>query len=260
MSKISIITISYNNKEGLSKTINSVLNQSYKYIEYLVIDGGSNDGTVDLLKSYDSDIDHWVSESDKGIYNAMNKGIQAASGEYLLFLNSGDVLLENSTIEKASQGLCADIVYGDLVINKSGVLREKRYPDILTFEYLWKSHLPHPASFIKKELFQRCGLYNENNKIVSDQEFFITALIKGNASYKHLNFPITKFEFDGISSKDENRNLIKQERVTFFNKHFPLLITNFQELDHLKKIQSSRVVKKALKFRKVLTFFKNKFS
>ena len=100
MTKISIITINYNDKIGLSKTINSVLNQSWQKFEFIVIDGGSNDGGLEVIEQHKDKIDYWVSEPDKGVYNAMNKGIKVAKGEYLIFMNSGDTFYDDNVLEK----------------------------------------------------------------------------------------------------------------------------------------------------------------
>ena len=111
--KYSIITVNFNNKEGLRKTIESVIRQSFRDFEYIVIDGGSTDGSADILKEYDAQIDYWVSEPDKGIYNAMNKGIVQAKGEYLNFMNSGDYFYDNQVLQHvADYGYDTDFIVG----------------------------------------------------------------------------------------------------------------------------------------------------
>ena len=116
MMKYSIITINYNNKDGLKKTIESVINQSCKDFEYIIIDGGSTDGSVDVIRQYADRINYWISEPDKGVYNAMNKGVAQAHGEYLNFMNSGDCFSDNSVLENIAHSLCSyDIVTGKVI-------------------------------------------------------------------------------------------------------------------------------------------------
>ncbi len=170
---LSIITINYNNKQGLIQTIESVVNQIWKDFEYLVVDGGSTDGSKDVITQHINDLTYWVSEPDKGIYNAMNKGIEMATGDYLLFLNSGDYLKDSSVLGKTIPQLDnIDIVYTDLEIITDKDHHVQNYPDRLSFKHFFYSSLPHPASFIKKVLFVKYGVYDENLKICADWNLF----------------------------------------------------------------------------------------
>ena len=164
MPKLSIITINYNNAGGLEKTIQSVVSQTFTDYEYIVIDGSSNDGSVDCIKRYSDKISYSVSEKDKGIYNAQNKGIMAAKGMYCLFLNSGDYLFNEKVLEEVfSHKHNEDIIYGDMMIDDgSAELIYGKHPSDITFEFLIYTTLWHPVSFIKRELFNRFGLYNED--------------------------------------------------------------------------------------------------
>ena len=129
--KISIVTINYNNPSGLKKTIESVVNQTWKNFEYIIIDGGSTNGDVDIIKSFDNQIDYWVSEPDKGIYNAMNKGIKKATGDFIIFINSGDNFTNSSVLEEVQSKLTSDfdIYYGDYYRIKSNSKRRKTLID-----------------------------------------------------------------------------------------------------------------------------------
>ena len=135
---LSIITINYNNRLGLLKTMQSVVEQSYKNFEYLIIDGGSDDGSLEDILNYEHCLSFWCSEKDKGVYNAMNKGIVKATGEYLLFLNSGDFLLDNQTLSKIVP-LLKDysIIYGDLIFRSDTKDILQTYPDRLDINYLF---------------------------------------------------------------------------------------------------------------------------
>lgn len=211
--KLSIITINYNNRDGLRKTIESVVGQTFRDFEYIVIDGGSTDGSVVIIKEYADRIDYWVSEKDKGIYNAMNKGALAARGEYTLFLNSGDSLLDNSVLSHVFENnLFADIVCGNIISDKGGTMFA---PEMVTMEYFILGCLPHPSSLIRRKLFD-IHPYDENFKIAGDWEFFLYHLIVGNVTYQHIVVNITLFDTTGISSstnKDMHDVQLRREAI-----------------------------------------------
>ena len=213
MPKLSIITINYNNKQGLERTIKSIVAQGYKDFEFIVIDGGSNDGSVEVIHQYQDKITKWISEKDSGIYNAMNKGIGFAKGEYCLFLNSGDSLFENNTLEKVfAADYTEDIVYGNMQIDFGGKKVLGEMLNLITFEHMMADTLWHPASFIKRSLFTKYGNYREDLKIVSDYDFFIKAIIVNKVSTRHIPITISIFPTDGMSSQSSNAELIKAER------------------------------------------------
>ena len=190
--KISIITINYNNAVGLEKTINSVVQQNYK-LEYIVIDGGSTDGSQVIIERYKTNITHSLSEQDSGIYNAMNKGISLATGDYLLFINSGDILTKNTAIQEVVNRQCAeDLIICDLVYIKDGKKQIWIPENKLRFDSLYHHSIPHPSTFIKRALFDLIGPYDESLKIVSDWKFFMLAICKHNCTYKRLPFAITE--------------------------------------------------------------------
>lgn len=211
--KLSVITINYNNADGLCKTIESVVNQTYNDYEYIVIDGGSTDGSVDIIKKYADKITYWVSESDKGIYNAMNKGVAVAHGEYCQFLNSGDYLYNNRVYDDVMRrGLTADICTGDTLFVGGKMFPS---PENITLEYFIEGTLSHPSSFIKKELLIK-EPYDESLKIASDRKFFMKECIINNASYKKYEIIVAVFDITGISSVNhevrakENRLILEE--------------------------------------------------
>lgn len=255
--KFSIITINFNNSIGLKKTLQSVVQQTYRGFEYIIIDGGSTDGSIDVIKEHNNHISYKISENDNGVYHAMNKGIQRAKGEYLLFLNSGDTLRCRNVLSLVAECCSSeDIVYGDLEVIDGHEQRIKTYPDFLTFDYFLRDTLPHPATFIKRILFEKYGMYNENNKIVSDWQFFITVINKFNCSYKHLQEPLSVFNLEGISSRAENILLIKKEKQDVLNDLFPTFLENYKELASLRSenrnLNNSRVLQLANKFKGLL--------
>ena len=149
--RLSIITINYNNSDGLRETIESVVSQVFKEIEYIVVDGGSTDGSRRVIEEYGEHINYWVSEPDGGIYNAMNKGIRASHGEYLLFLNSGDVLHNTNVIEQVVPNLGNhDMVIGKVLYDNSGLTNE--LPEELTLLRFYHGSVPHPSTFIRRKV------------------------------------------------------------------------------------------------------------
>ena len=209
MKMLSIITVNRNNADGLRRTMESVLSQTYRDFEYVVVDGASTDGSLEVIKTMalerDVDVDgiqvHWLSEPDTGIYNAMNKGIRMAKGEYVLFLNSGDILVNSSVVEQFMlSNSSADIVACRERFSNDGVYIPPEKED-LSYDYLVDQPLMHQSTFIKKIAFDKYGLYNENHRIVSDWEWWIKALVIGNATYETHDFEVALFDCNGVSNE-----------------------------------------------------------
>jgi glycosyltransferase involved in cell wall biosynthesis len=219
--KLSVITINYNNAIGLRKTIESVVNQTFRDYEYIVIDGGSTDGSVDVIKEYADKIDYWVSEPDKGIYNAMNKGVAAAHGEYTNFLNSGDSYYTNNVLDEVfQQNVVADIICGNILTDKNHLLTS---PVNVTLNTFIQGSIPHPSSFIRRILLLKRP-YDESEPINGDWVFFMTSLIIDNVTYHHVENIIALFDTNGISSKvifNDKNNLSIQQTIDYLNKYFP---------------------------------------
>lgn len=248
---ITIITINYNNLEGLKKTIASVVKQTWTDFEHIVIDGGSNDGSVEYLKTLDDRV-NWVSEPDKGVYHAMNKGVKKANGEYLLFLNSGDHFYSVKVLEQNNEFISnEDIIYFNLQVIDKKKKFIKDYPETLSFSYFVKDTLPHPATFIKKELFESVGLYDENLKIVSDWKWFIKAVCNYNVSYKKMDAILSTFYLDGISADPKSRNLIVTERQSVLNSEYAAYNQDIDDVIKYRSIISglrrSRTIKLLIK-------------
>lgn len=217
--KISIITVNLNNKDGLQRTIKSILNQTWKDFEYIVIDGASNDGSVRILEENSEHFSYWVSEKDSGIYSAMNKGINKARGEYLLFINSGDELYHSNVLqENIVEIKDFDIIYFDICLVKNGKNQLHQYPKAIDYKYMMKASLGHPATLIKKRLFDRLGLYDESLRIVADWKFFFYSLIRMQCTYTKIDSVLSKFNMDGISAK--NINEVNRERSEVINEDF----------------------------------------
>lgn len=208
--KISIITVCLNAKEHIETCINSVLNQTYPHIEYIIVDGDSSDGTKDILYQYKDKLDKLVSEKDNGIAQAMNKGLRLATGEYILFLNSDDYLLKNQTIEKAVTRMTGDIdIYGFSVLygNDENFVKMKSAP--FSFMINFKTRIMHQGAFCKRELFNRIGIFNETFSIAMDYEFFLRAY-HAKSSIQCHGYPTSFMRDTGISSQKDFKSLQKR--------------------------------------------------
>ena len=245
MAKLSIITINYNDKTGLEKTIKSVIAQSENNFEYIVIDGGSTDGSTDIIEKYKHKITYSISEKDKGIFNAQNKGAQKAKGEYLLFLNSGDTL-ENTEVIKTfyPQLKDFDLVYGDLLVDNGKNKERANMPDKLDVYYFMISSLAHPVTFISSKLYKELKGYNEELKITGDYEFFLRAVLVNNATYHHIPQTVSVFNTEGISSNPANEEKHKLERKKCWELNFsPASITAFEEYTRVLRSSDLKVGK-----------------
>jgi glycosyltransferase involved in cell wall biosynthesis len=242
--KLSIITINRNNADGLRKTIESVVHQSFKNFEFIVIDGNSTDGSVDVIKEYSEDVSYWVSEFDSGVYNAMNKGIARAMGEYCLFLNSGDWLVDDKIVEYfCNLGLDYDFVYGDLYLWNNGIVTPRKFPnseDIGYLEFYIDSGLPHQATFIKRAIFSTFGLYNETNLYVSDWELFFVAIVVNNSSFQHIDRVISYYDMTGLTARNESQIKLNEERNLVLNHYLPLVNRSFFKILKKNQILSSK--------------------
>ncbi len=253
---ISIITINYNNAGGLERTLNSVFNQTHLPAELIIIDGGSTDESVNIIKGYPDKIAYWVSEPDKGIYAAQNKGLARAGSDYVLFLNSGDTLLNEDILQNVSLYLGnADIIYGDLQIKETTKSWVKKYNEKITFGYFLGDTLPHQGSFIRRSIFDKTGFLDETLEICSDWKFFLEAVCRFNASTYYLDFVVSEYDFTGISSNEENSNKIDCEKQSVLKKEFPKFYEEYLELFELRikypPLAKSRFVKAYLKIRKL---------
>ncbi len=220
--KISIITVCFNEAEAIRDTCESVCSQTFADFEWIVIDGRSTDGTLDVLAEYETQISCLVSEPDKGIYHAMNKGVACATGDYLLFLNAGDYFANGNSLMSAVPFLNRDIVYGDvLVASEKGAEVEQRLPDILSRHFLLKKMMPHQSTFIKRDLFDQYGDYDESFRIAGDYDLFVRFIFVHGASCVHIPHTLSVFKTNGISCSASARPLRKIENHEIRKKHFP---------------------------------------
>ena len=218
--KLSIITVNYNDAKGLQRTIESVLCQTFHDYEFIVIDGGSTDGSVEVIKRYEKYIDYWVSEQDGGIYPGMNKGLRQAKGEYVNFMNGGDCYHSSDVLEKIfSFDTNADII--------TGAHAGSPHPNVgkngISMYDLYTGAVDHQASFIRRELAM-CHPYDEKYKIVSDWKFFIEALVLDNCSFYYTDTIVVDVDMGGISNT--NSELDRKERQSVLKELFPERVLN----------------------------------
>ena len=307
--KLSIVTINYNNAEGLRKTLASVASQTYRNIEHIIIDGGSTDGSVDVIKEYVRNVERmndeiivrdearkermnvvWVSEPDKGIYNAMNKGIEIALGkrvvdtfnrselvgenqtsniihntspkslcDYVQILNSGDLLAAPDVTERMMNALhqtsnikhhtSISILYGNMLkaYTEKEIVRDTCGGDMYTpesFLYFYKGTLNHDCAYIRRDLFEKYGLYNEQMKICSDWEWYVRAIVLGGEKPVYTNIDVTIFDMNGVSeSYGKNAELIKRERREYLESILPPTVLHDYDAFSFPVLQYQRLKK-----------------
>lgn len=213
--KFSIITVNYNNCKGLIKTIESVINQTCTDYEYIIIDGGSNDGSAEVIKEYSDHITYWVSERDKGVYNAMNKGIAQAKGTYVNFMNSGDTFYSHNTLEKVSTHMDES----DFVVGKdynqdpdTGEVFTTILPTRISMAALYMWTLPHQSAFIRRTLFNDSP-YDETLRIVADWKFYLDKIVYESKTVQLLDIIICNREQEGMSISQASKTVEERHRV-----------------------------------------------
>ncbi|MDQ1243685.1 MAG: hypothetical protein QG567_588 [Campylobacterota bacterium] len=218
--KISIITVVWNNKETIKDAIDSVLGQTYKNIEYIIVDGASTDGTVEVVQSYGDKISKFVSEPDRGLYDAMNKGIALATGDVVGILNSDDFYIDEYVIEKIVKEFedkQVDSVFADLVFVKPENLDNVvRYYDSSHFSpdkfaYGWMP--AHPTFFVKREVYEKYGVFKTDYKIAADYELLTRFFAKHKISYSYIKEPIVKMRMGGASTSGIKSNYILNKEI-----------------------------------------------
>lgn len=247
--KLSIITINRNNAAGIEKTMQSVAAQTFKEFEYVVIDGASTDGSVEVIKRYEPQLSHlkWVSEPDTGIYNAMNKGIRMASGDFIQILNSADGLAADDVTERMLAELerqgCPSILYGNMVkcFPDGRKMEDKCFAgQEITMLGMFTGTLNHNPAYIRRDLFEKYGYYDESLKIVSDWKWYLKAIILGGEKPKYVDVDLTFFDMTGIS--ETNKELGKAERKEVLEQLFPKTVLADYErfafpIEQIKRLQ-----------------------
>lgn len=248
--KHSIITINRNNSSGLERTIQSVLSQTNMEFEYIVVDGASKDGSIDVIKKYAIRFGNrmkWISEPDKGIYNAMNKGIGMASGEYVQFLNSGDILASDDVTDRMLVELNnkgnPSILYGNMLKDMPGgyYLKDRCFAgQDITFLGFYSGTLNHSPAYIRRDLFDKYGYYDEDLIIVADWKWYLQAIILGEERPVYTDIDVTVFDMNGIS--ETNKALDKAERKKVLEELInPTILADYDQwaksIEQMKRIK-----------------------
>lgn len=235
MTALSIITVNLNNGAGLQRTAQSVSEQTFSDFEFILIDGGSTDTSAEVISRFSNCITYAVSEQDRGIYHAMNKGIRQAQGQYCLFLNSGDWLSGPTVLEEVfAKKPEADLIAGNVFFYDNQQQQIKWHvesPAIMTARTLFLGTLSHQATFIRRSLFERVGMYNEQLSIASDWLFFIDALLVHHCSYWHFPGVVAYFNMDGISCDPATNGLARREQQAVLKERYPLFLADYHQLD-----------------------------
>lgn len=251
--RLSIVTINRNNASGLEKTMKSVATQTYKEFEYIVIDGASTDGSVEVIKKYEPLFAHlkWISEPDLGIYNAMNKGVRMTSGEYCQFLNSGDMLASEGVVgvmlEKLKEKDYPDILYGNMkkvMSDGSSFVDVCGATDDVTLNMFYKGCLNHSPAYIRRSLFDAYGLYDESLKICSDWKFYMQTIVLGDAIVRYVDILVTVFDMGGIS--ETRKDVLEEERNRLLHEMVPQGILKDYDRYHFPMSQYDRLKRRHL--------------
>lgn len=222
MKKLSVITICYNEKDTIESTIKSVLSQDFVDYEYIIADGNSNDGTMEIIQKHSGSFRKIISENDKGIFDAMNKALQYATGEYVFFLNAGDFLVDNKVFSSVfGRNYEIDLLYGDVIFQYSnGIKFRRKTPDKLNENYFFIDSLNHQTVFMKRKLIEKIGGFDTSLKITSDYDLILNAIYNQNCKSKYINLPVSVFNLKGISSQKNYFEQQNNERMICLSRYF----------------------------------------
>ena len=247
---ISIITISYNSKKYIEQCINSVIYQEYSSYEYIIIDGGSKDGTVDVIKKYSNKLSYWHSLPDRGMSHAFNLGLEQTNGSWIIFLNSDDFFINKSALSNIEPYLLSssnyDVVHGMINIIQRHHDEEIIYKNIGA-DWKWgifrkRSTIPHPAAFTNRNLYNEVGLYDENYRNALDYELYLR---KGKyLKVKYAPVVLTNMRDEGISKITPRRSLKESRNAIIKNNALPFLLAHLNYFINLSKLTGSNCLKK----------------
>ncbi|MCL5961440.1 MAG: glycosyltransferase [Chloroflexi bacterium] len=248
--KVSVITVCYNAEVTIEETLKSVLSQTYDNIEYLVVDGGSTDNTVPIIQRYSDRLAYFVSEKDSGMYEAMNKGISAATGHYLFFLNADDVFFDDSVVEDAAKeflGLDVDLLFGDVFIvdRATGTSFLKSHGG-LDKPFFLGNCICQQGIFYKADAFRKCGTFDQTYRIVGDYEWLLRALFKYKLPSKYISVPFAIFRWGGICNSNRFEELHVSERERVIRSYFSNLEIRLQRSSKLHRLARRRIPRRAI--------------
>ena len=254
--KISIITVCFNCEGLIERTIKSVIAQTYTNVQYIVIDGGSTDNTLNIIGKYENKIDVMLSEIDKGIYDAMNKGLAYATGDLIYFLNAGDHLCNNDVLRDVIEGLNAnpdsDIIYGDQIYYDD-TTEQRRSNYYANIPQLLLNGCCHQTIFAKKSTFIKCGNFNSNYKVYGDLDWLLRALIKSKLKMIYIGIPIAYYLKGGISETNRNKHYFEWLEITQknLNIHHLLYFAVSSPYSLYRYLMSRRWILKTVQHQKI---------
>lgn len=222
---ITIITAVFNGEQTIEATLKSVADQSYPNIEYIVVDGKSNDRTMEIVKSYDEFVDKVISEKDSGIYDAFNKGVKASSGDYIYFLNADDTLYDNNTIENIASILndhdSVSVLYGNIIRNDPMMKIQQIYGRAFAERDFVLGYMPpHQGMFVSRKLFFKYGLFDLEYKCSSDFDFVAKLFVHESNNILYVDRVIAVFQIGGLSTQYKTRIIALKENEQLIHKHF----------------------------------------
>ena len=247
---VSVITVCLNSRKYLEEAIKSLSEQTYLNIEYIVLDGGSTDGSIDILNKYKNKINKIVVEKDNGIFDAMNKGIKLAEGNIIYFLNSDDRFYNNQVVEKAVTAFSRykeeDFIYGNIIAFNpvTGYAYIERYPKKISKWLFIRKTIGHPATFFRSSCFKKAGYFDERYKIAADYEWYLRALFVKKLKSKHIKDNISIFSLGGISNNRKYSEVYISERKIIQKKYF-----NSFELACTDGLEKLKRINRCLKMR-----------
>jgi glycosyltransferase involved in cell wall biosynthesis len=253
---VSIVTIVYNGEKHIEQTINSVLSQTYPHIEYIIIDGGSKDNTVSIIKKYEAHLAYWISEPDKGISDAFNKGLRQATGDWIGIINADDWYEKDAVQRVIDSAGDNDVVFGNVQYWKNSA---KSFVQIANLEYLEKEvSIIHPAVFIKRAAYEKFGYFDTSLRCAMDYELLLRLKIK-NCRFAYMPAVISNMRWEGFSDKQWRLGL--QETLATKNRYFPgRKLGNY--IHHYRKIWAISIIKvmEKMGLHSLLKFYRERFS
>ena len=258
---ISIITVCYNAAHLLAKTIESVIEQTYKNIEYIVIDGKSTDDTNEIIANYRSNIHTYVSEPDSCVFDAMNKGISVATGDLIIFLNAGDYYISPFVIEYFISKLntaSADVFFGRFIW-EAPLTRDIVLSDNSQVNYNWELkelNFPHPATIYKKNVFEQVGMFDLSFPLQADYEWNVRALVNRKIAFQYIDIITVRFRADGISNDPKHADAISDEKLEISKRYYqPEWLYK-----SVKELMQKRSVLSKYRLKRLKTKFPNKLN
>jgi glycosyltransferase involved in cell wall biosynthesis len=222
---LSIVTVCLNDRAGLLRTLDSVARQAFRDFELVVVDGGSTDGSTELLRSRAPSIARWVSERDSGVYDVQNKGVGMATGTWLLFLNAGDHLASDDALAQLFAAVHdEDLVYCDVVYSKQGIERPSRPPGALLLPYLLRSGICTQATIFRRTLVEKVGRHDTSLRILGDYDLILKLLLVERARARHVPVTLSVHYQDGLSTRPGSQERLAAERALVEARYLPPLV------------------------------------